>query len=522
MPAIISDQFRILNAANFVAGVADTSQYYYSFIGLPNSQDITAGYGQTDWNTNTPAPMDGFKEYNDAWDTMLGLKQLSSDDVQRMVKKTTWTAGTVYEMYKNGYTRENQSPKTSSTNLYDAQYYVVNSDLKVYLCINNGQSPDNPQGRQSLDEPTFVDLEPRTAGTSGDGYLWKYLYTIKPADIVKFESTDFIPVPNNWSTSNDAAAVRDNAVDGSIKIVSIKNRGAGLGAANQTYTGVPIAGDGTGAECTVTIDGDSKIDSVTISSQGSGYTFGNVDLSAGGVPTGSTIPVLDVIITPQGGHGHDIYRELGAYSVLLYSRIENDNENPDFITGNQFSRIGIVQNPESPTSTNILTADKVSAVTGLRLVGSGYSTATFTADAIVTQLVGTGQTAVGRVVSYDQTTGVLKLWQDRRVAGFSTVGTAQTNPSYGYDLRSFTGSPSAGGSRDITPSTGLTLSIDNTFSDNKTTINNRTYYLGMDFVTGVAAPEVKQHSGDIIYVDNRPSITRSSNQKEDIKVILQF
>ena len=51
MPAIISDQFRILNAANFVAGVADTSQYYYSFIGLPNSQDIGAGYGKTDWNT---------------------------------------------------------------------------------------------------------------------------------------------------------------------------------------------------------------------------------------------------------------------------------------------------------------------------------------------------------------------------------------------------------------------------------------------------------------------------------------
>jgi hypothetical protein len=26
----------------------------------------------------------------------------------------------------------------------------------------------------------------------------------------------------------------------------------------------------------------------------------------------------------------------------------------------------------------------------------------------------------------------------------------------------------------------------------------------------------------MIYIDNRPSITRSSNQKEDIKVILQF
>ena len=198
----------------------------------------------------------------------------------------------------------------------------------------------------------------------------------------------------------------------------------------------------------------------------------------------------------------------------MYSRIENDNENPDFITGNQFSRIGIVQNPESPTSNLILTSDKASAVTALKLVGTGYSEATFTSDAIVTQTVGTGETAAGRVVNYDQTTGVLKLWQDRRVAGFSTVGTAVTNPAYGYTLRDFTGSPTGTGTRDITPTTGLTLEIDNSFNDNKTTINNRTYYLGMNFVTGVAAPEVKQHSGNIIYVDNRPSITRSSNQKK--------
>ena len=53
-------------------------------------------------------------------------------------------------------------------------------------------------------------------------------------------------------------------------------------------------------------------------------------------------------------------------------------------------------------------------------------------------------------------------------------------------------------------------------------INNKTYYLGQDFTAGVANPEVKKYSGNIIYVDNRPSITRSVNQKEDIKVILQF
>jgi hypothetical protein len=156
------------------------------------------------------------------------------------------------------------------------------------------------------------------------------------------------------------------------------------------------------------------------------------------------------------------------------------------------------------------------------LTGVGYSEATFTPDSFVTQIVGTGATAVGRVVNYDQNTGVLKFWQDRTVAGFATSGNRVTDPTYGFLLRGFTGTPTGDGTLTITPSTGLQLSIDSSFSDNKTTINNRTYYLGMDFTTGVASPEVKQHSGNIIYVDNRPSITRSSNQKEDIKVILQF
>ena len=143
-------------------------------------------------------------------------------------------------------------------------------------------------------------------------------------------------------------------------------------------------------------------------------------------------------------------------------------------------------------------------------------------DSYFTQTVSTGTTAVGRVISYDQTTGVLKYWQDRSLAGFNTVGTAQTQPTYGFNLEEFTSSPGTGGAVTITPTTGLDLSIDSNFSGISTVINNRTYYLGQTFTSGVANPEVKKHSGNIIYVDNRPSITRSSNQKEDIKVILQF
>ena len=516
MAAIITDQIRILNAKNFVDGVSSSNNSYYSFIGLPNPTEI-----QSDWDTNPPSPKDSFDEENSYWDTMIALKKISASDVRQVVQKRIWSSGTTYDMYRHDYSRSNTAKVSGATNLYAASYYVLNSDYRVYICLQNGTTPDTPNGKPSLDEPTFTDLEPRSAGSSGDGYIWKYLYTLKPTEVAKFETSDFIPVPADWQTSSDNAAVRDNAVDGSIKIVTITDRGVGLGTANRTYTRVPIKGDGTGAECTIVINNDQKVESVIVSSQGSGYTYGNLDLIAGNVPTGTTRPTFNVIISPKGGHGADIYRELGAYNVLLYSRIENDIQNPDFITGNQIARVGIVENPKI-SSGSLLTSDKASAVYALRLTGTGYSSATFTADSYFTQTVATATTAVGRVISYDQTTGVLKYWQDRSLAGFTTVGVAITNPTYGFDLTEFTSSPSTGGSLTIVPSSGSNLSINTSFSGISTVINSRTYYLGQEFTNGIASPEVKKYSGSIIYVDNRPAITRSSNQKEDIKVILQF
>jgi hypothetical protein len=517
MAAIITDQLRILNAKNFVAGVTSSVNSYYSFVGLSNPTDY-----QTDWDTDVPSPKDNFSQENDYWDTMIALKKINAQDVKQVIPKRTWSSGTSYDMYRHDYSRTNLAAVSGSTNLYLANYFVMNSDFRVYICLQNGIDPDNPSGRPSLDEPTFTDLEPRAAGTSGDGYVWKYLYTVKPSDVAKFESTDFMPVPTDWESGTDNAAVRDNAIDGSIKIVTIANRGVGLGTANTVYTNVPIKGDGSGAECTIIINANSQVESVTISDQGSGYTYANVDLVAGGVPTGTTRPILEPIMTPRGGHGADIYRELGAYNVLMYSRIENDIQNPDFITGNQIARIGIVESPLQFGSSTILTSDKASALSALKLTGTGYSSATFTADSYFTQTISTGTTAVGRVMSYDQTTGVLKFWQDRSLAGFNTVGTAQTQPTYGFELQEFTATPGSGGSITIIPSSGNNLEIDTAFTGISTEINNRTYYLGQSFTSGISDPEVKKHSGNVIYVDNRPSITRSLNQKEDIKVILQF
>ena len=163
---------------------------------------------------------------------------------------------------------------------------------------------------------------------------------------------------------------------------------------------------------------------------------------------------------------------------------------------------------------------------GLSPNDDDYKTTTFASNSFITQQVGTGQTAVGRVVSYDKTTGVLRYWQDRSLVGFNTDGTKKADPTYGFNLNKFTGEPVAGGELKITGGT-KDLYIDSGFGSAanpgiSTVINNRTYYLGQTFIKGVANPEVEKYTGTVLYVDNRPSITRSANQREDIKVILQF
>ena len=274
------------------------------------------------------------------------------------------------------------------------------------------------------------------------------------------------------------------------------------------------------AKASVTINADGKIQSVDISNGGSGYSFGTLDLDGAGITnsSSSTDAVTSVVIPPPGGHGSDIYEELGTRKVMIYSRLENDNANPDFITGNEFARIGVVKDPLVYGSTSRLTSDKASAVYALKVTADQLNLIDFQEDDVITQNIGVGSTAIGRVVSWDSNTGVLKYWQDSKVATSSTVGTA---PLYGYKLLRFQNTLTNGGSFNIAGGTG-TVAIDTSFSGISTVLNNRTYFLGQTFDKGTSTPEVKPQSGQIIYVDNRPSVLRSSNQKEDIKIVLEF
>ena len=530
MSAIITDQFRILNANNFVESVENTNNSYYVFVGLPNPAGTSSlvGYGRSsDWNTITPAPTDSFSYRAHTGDTSMFGKKVSSANIRRIIRRIDWVAGNRYEIYRDDYSVDNPSPLTKANRLYDANFYVLNSDFKVYICIDNGSTGANPLGNVSQDEPTFTDLEPSKAGNSGDGYVWKYLFTVAPSDIIKFDSTEFITVPNSWSTSNDSQirAVRENG-NSNVNLNQIKHvyiDKAGSGYADGFNQEVDIIGDGEGAKARVDIE-NNTITNVTVSSGGKGYTYGVVDLGNlnSGVSASSDRAKLIPIIPPGLGHGSDIYSELGTDRVIVYARF--DDSTKDFPIDTKFSQVGIVKNPTkvgtsityTDTTYSSLKAVKFSSVSGTPQVGEEIIQ-------ILTVAPNIGRFANAYVASYDSETKVLKYFRDRSLnfnrtsydhtdyLGISTSGRI-------YEFESQIGANNIDGQ-----SSSFSGSISRDFSGITTNpTGNKLINLGVNFVSGLSNSEINKGSGEVIYLDNRPLIVRNSRQKEDIKIILEF
>ena len=138
MAAIITDQLRILNAKNFVDSVQDSSNSYYAWIGLPDAPEF-----QSDWNTAPPAPKDSLDDSNYYWDTMIALKKINGGDVSQVVRKISWQSGTTYDMWRNDIDRDNPSQPSGAFDIYDSNFYVMNSEFKVYICLFNNANPEN-------------------------------------------------------------------------------------------------------------------------------------------------------------------------------------------------------------------------------------------------------------------------------------------------------------------------------------------------------------------------------------------
>ena len=491
MPAIITNKFRIHNQEQFVESFSESgANVYYLGIGRPQAfatstrPDLRTENEGTDAAPLTPVDSIGDEFYH--FDDMLAAKRVTSSDVSICIPRRNWTTGTVYDYYRHDYGNRvtggtsTQTANSGATNLFDATFYVMSSAFNVYKCL------DNNGNATSTVEPTGTS---NSILTTGDGYKWKYMYTLSAAQQANFLSTDFMAVSTNSTVSSAA-------VDGAVNIVKIKTSGSS--GTNGTHTGVPIRGDGSSGACTVVVSGGA-VNSVTVTTPGTGYTFAyirNADIVSAGA-TGLSGAELDVIIEPKGGHGFNAVKELGGFFVMLNTSFEGTESGSggDVSAANDFRKVMLIRDPKNAAG-SAASANTLRATKAIRFAASP-TPGTFTVDEEINQAT-TG--AVGKVVEWDSTNRILYYIQTR----FNDEGVDSNGNKTAFSgANVVTGQ--GGSSPTGTPDTG-----------DSSTVN------GTTFASGYSAAEIQSDSGDIMYVENRAPITRATDQTENVKLIIEF
>lgn len=511
-----------------------------------NSSSATAICGVYRYGTDEipTRPLDNQEEEDSIHDDMIAMKRISPDQVRAVTRRYNWnlTINPKFDMWRPDYSSaypstvdpDGAGPALAPTSLGNAKYYVINNNYEVFKCIYNGVSVTNPNGKNAALEPT------RNPGPSGqgvydsatgifteypdvtDGYIWKYMYTIPTADVLRFLSTDFIPIVEDVAVKTLAASQ-----NGSIMALVLRNAGSNLPASQTLYA--RILGNGSNGRVKIETTAGGAIDKISLANSsgsrvnvsGSGYTYANVILANGFLFANPdfTSPVvvsanatghIEVVIPPKGGHGSDPIKELSGKRIMANIRLTYAEGSGDFPVDNDFRRIGIITNPKLPSpSTDYATAETLTTLYALKLNNVSIG---FTPDEIIQQEVSAGLFAKGTVVSW--------IWDEVPAGQTPSSGVLKYFQSSDYHLDQGIVRPFiSDASKIITGQSSLiTGNVEATYSTGGAVLP----LAGMTFTGGLASPEVAKYTGQIIYIENRRLITRAPDQIEDIKLVIEF
>ena len=462
MAAIITDKLKNLVVDLIKANDSDASNKYYAAIGRSEA-----------WNDSdvSPTPLRTKSEENRFRNSMQSMKLVA--DVSLVIPRYNWSSGTFYSAYDD--------TQVGNTNAY----YVINANQQVYMVLRASVSATGTAVASTV-EPTG-----NTTGTpfkTSDGYVWKFMYSISATDANKFQSANFIPVKsipftniNSSVAEVEQKAVQDAAVHGQIIGYGIESAGAGYGSA-PTLT---VQGNGSNAAATATISGgqvvkvevaDSSDASLKIASFGSGYDYANVEVSGGGTPTKPA--KVRPILASNGGLGHDATVDFKA-SAIMFNAKPSGTETLDFVIGQDFRQVGLIKNPQVDSAGH---------------GGNGVSTA-FTA-------------ATGRALRKLNFSAVNTAFgEDKTILGATSGAKAFIDKDSGnsvfYHQNDDTGFKSFQAGETINETDGTGQGVLDSAGAFETTF------------------EVNPHTGELLYIDNRSAVTRSADQTEDIKIVIQ-
>jgi hypothetical protein len=469
MPAIVTNKFRIANAANFKTQVDLGKTYIY--IGKSDAWSDT--YTDTTDVADPATPLDTLNEESDVHDNMIAMKKIITGDISHVNARHNWVSGGIFVPYDD-----------QDADIYDKAWYCVTDQFKVYACVNVTAAAAGV-----VTKPVHVQTS--YAVKESDGYTWKYMYTLQASDANKFLTTNYMPVKTVVSANNgvDLAGVPDDKTQWDAQEAAETNNNGSIyrivvvgGGTDYDFTGlaVTITGNGSGAsvvsavaadDVTITAGVITEIQ-VQVANRGANYEQANVAITHTG-HTG-TVATARAVLSPGKGHGSDPVANLGAFYMSTNVQLTYGDGSGDFITDNAFRQVGIIQSPFNYGTEVIATDTTVSALRSLNVTA---------ANVYVKGDVISGDTsgAIAFIDSVNTATNVIKYHQNFKT-GWVPFQAETTTKLVG------TGTAGAGAG----------------------TINS------------LVAEEYERFTGDILFIENRDPVNRSTTQIEDVKIIIEF
>lgn len=458
MAAIITDRLKKQLLLDTYADLADSSTNYFVAIGKSDT-----------WNDSDipDVPSNTDRDIRLARYDMQSVKAVL--DYSFVTRRFNWSSGAIYAAYDDG-----QSGVSINS------YYVLTDENQVYVCLQQAKNAAG-QATPSTVRPTgTLDRPFRTS----DGYVWKFLYSIGALTAAKFMAANYMPVTiiNAVDSASTAAEVEQLGIQQAAvprEIVGFRVIEGGTGY--ETNPTITVVGDGVRARGVPTLSGGAvtKIDipdSNGIPVIGYGYKKANVAISA---PTGiggiqaKAVPIFG----PIGGFGADPRDDLKATALMLNVKPSGD-ELGKFVIGNDFRQVTLIKNPTIPVTDSDYVAITGSTLRRLKIqsisanftVGNTIAGATSAARAFIDDIDSSNM-----YYHQNEATGFLNFLEGEAITEVNGNGAGVLQ--------------AAGADADT---------------------------------NAYAEPDVDIFSGEVMYIDNRASITRTSEQTEDIKVVIQL
>jgi hypothetical protein len=316
----------------------------------------------------------------------------------------------------------------------------------------------------------------------------------EPGSGFSFANINFIPVAGDSITETAAAAavlgfteggtpqenVEAAAIPGTIDRIVILSSGNSY---IQGDASVSIVGDGQDAQARLTLT-NGEVTGITITNPGSGYSFAEISVVNASENSPGTGARFRAIISPYGGHGSNPQKELFAKSLSL--TVSLTNETSDTFLNNDFRQLGIVKNP--------------------RIFGSSSNFTSNTGNCCYVVVINNPE-----LVDYDD---VIEGDDGGR---FIVVQKEDSNNDGVVDRIHLL---------PIIPKLYVSTQLTNVNTEVALgSIVPDSFNIGTvaePILVDYLEPEVDNRTGEIIYLDNRVKIIRTSDQVEKIRALINF